>query len=346
MHGNPYHALPDTAFWRRAVAIPPMEVDPITGTRFRIGPEDRVATAGSCFAQHISRTLVRRGFRYLVTEPGEAARHYGVFPARFGNIYSVRQLGQLLRRAYALFEPLDEAWRHPRSDRLVDPFRPQVEPEGFADAAALRADRAHHLAAVRTMFETCDVFIFTLGLTECWHATRDGAVFPLAPGVAGIPDHAAFRFHNAGVGEMVDDLTAFIADLRLVNPAVRILLTVSPVPLIATHEPRHVLVSTIASKSALRVVADEVVRRSEGVDYFPSYEIITGHHHGYRFFAPDLREVRPEGVEHVMDLFARHYLTTGPVERRAFAGPLAARRSEAERVALDAVICDEDAIEA
>jgi hypothetical protein len=84
------------------------------------------------------------------------------------------------------------------------------------------------------------------------------------------------------------------------------------VPLIATYENRHVLVSTTYSKSALRVVADAVSRNISGVDYFPSYEIIAGPQSRGRFFANDLRTVTPEGVEAVMDVFARHYLTDAP----------------------------------
>jgi len=36
-------------------------------------------------------------------------------------------------------------------------------------------------------------------------------------------------------------MTAFVRRLREVNPAARVILTVSPVPLVATAEPRHVL---------------------------------------------------------------------------------------------------------
>ncbi len=39
-----------------------------------------------------------------------------------------------------------------------------------------------HLAAVRRMFEESHLFIFTVGLTEIWESTVDGAVFPVAPG--------------------------------------------------------------------------------------------------------------------------------------------------------------------
>src|SRR5258705_5357322 len=117
---HPYKNRPDFAFWSRAVAGPKSDdVDPVTSVPFTISPSDQVATAGSCFAQHISKTLMRRGFNYLVTEQGPAERNYGVFPARFGNVYSVRQLLQLFQRAYGIFRPLDLWWV--REGRFVDP---------------------------------------------------------------------------------------------------------------------------------------------------------------------------------------------------------------------------------
>lgn len=69
---NPYAGLPDHQFWRRSVAgVEPFLFDPVVATRFRIRQTDRVATAGSCFAQHISNRLARIGFNYFVTEAGE-----------------------------------------------------------------------------------------------------------------------------------------------------------------------------------------------------------------------------------------------------------------------------------
>src|SRR5205807_6284661 len=108
--------------------------------------------------------------------------NFGVFPARFGNIYTVRQLLQLFQRAYGLFEPTDSEWLSIDAGH-IDPFRPRIQQAGFKTVGDLRADRDNHLQAVRQMFEQCDVFIFTLGLTEGWEAMADGAVFPLAPGV-------------------------------------------------------------------------------------------------------------------------------------------------------------------
>ena len=244
---------------------------------------------GSCFAQHLSRSLAAQGFRYLVTEEfaatlGTIDEGYGIFPARFGNLYTARQLRQLIDRAYGLFRPQARGWALPGGG-LADPFRPRIQQGGFPDAAALEADRSRHLAAVRRMFEACDVFIFTLGLTEGWVAERwrRGAA---ASRRAGRGERTRrWRFENAGFAETLAQMEAFLATLRSVNPRVRVMLTVSPVPLVATYEDRHVLVSTVASKAILRAVADELVRRDPSIGYFPSFEIVTGPQTGARFYA-------------------------------------------------------------
>ena len=348
---HPYRDLPDSAFWRRAVAgLPEAEVDPVLEVPFTIGRETSIATCGSCFAQHISRVLTQRGYRYLVTEtaPEGAAEpeSYGVFPARTGNIYTVRQLLQTFGRAYGLFRPADVAWRR-EDGAFVDPFRPQIQAAGFPTVEALEADRKRHLAAVRAMFEDCDVFIFTLGLTEAWVSARDGAVFPLAPGVAGGEPGPDYAFHNMGVEEMAADLREFLRRLKVVNPNVRLILTVSPVPLVATYEPQHVLTATTYSKAALRVVAEMIAGAEPEVCYFPSYEIVTGPQARGRYFASDLRSVTDEGVARVMDVFGRHFLGESSSARPARAAADVAL-SDADRQRLDelsAVVCDEEALD-
>ena len=85
------------------------------------------------------------------------------------------------------------------------------------------------------------------------------------------------------------------------------LLTVSPVPLTATAENRHVLVSTIHSKSILRAVAGELASRFDFIDYFPSYEIVISPPFRGMFFQNNMRSVHEQGVDFVMShFFAQH----------------------------------------
>ena len=349
---HPYKGLPDYAYWRRAVEGVPVSVfDPVINPRIRISKHDRVATAGSCFAQHIARHLTKNGFNYYVTETAHpfcpediaASHNYGVFTARYANIYTSRQLVQLFTRAYGTFQPLEDVWQ--RADgRFVDPFRPQISPSGYATTAEMLFDRTHHLACVRQAFETLDVFVFTLGLTEGWCSKEDGAVFPVCPGVSGGSfDDGRHRFFNLRVADVTADLREFRTMLHSVNPNARILLTTSPVPLVATAEDRHVLVSTTASKAVLRAACDEMLDFPD-VDYFPSYEIITGAYNRGTYFANDLRSVTESGVSHVMRLFLQHMALDSdvPTVPGSTASPV---RSVVEEMAeIVRVVCEEEAL--
>ncbi len=350
---HPYQALDDSAYWKRAVAnISPEQLDPVTSFPFAITPTERIATAGSCFAQHLSRRLQLAGFNYYVTEPAPLffpedmayESGYGMFTARYGNIYTCRQLLQLYQRAYGEFTPEENSWRDNDGNR-VDPFRPRIQPGGFATLDELLLDREQHLEAVRTAFETLDVFVFTLGLTEAWVVKGDGSVFPLCPGVAGGQfDDKKYQFTNFSVQENTADLLAFIDVLRQVNPAARVILTVSPVPLVATYEKQHVLLSTTYSKSVLRVTCEQVVQARPQVAYFPSYEIITGHYNRGRYFAEDLRSVTEDGVGHVMRVFMKHCTTGGDSQGLM---PVAPPKDHfAETAALVEALCDEEVLDA
>lgn len=307
---SPYSNLPKRAFWRPAVAdrhIADFE-DVAVGPFYR--PDDKIATAGSCFAQHIGRNLRKRGVGYLDLEPApsgctpeEAHRHgFGIFSCRYGNIYTVRQLLQLFQEAFELRIPADFVWE--KEGRFWDALRPGVDPVGHTRAEDIWALREVHLTKVQELFETATLFVFTLGLTEAWESIEDETVFPTAPGtIAGTFDAQKYRFHNFRYPEIAADLELLWIMMREVNPRIRMLLTVSPVPLTATASDDHVLVATTQSKATLRAIAGDFAATHEDISYFPSYELISTHPIRGQFFNPDLRNVNDAGVDYVMSHF-------------------------------------------
>ena len=352
MTTHPYRGLPAHQFWSTGVTpVAAAELDPVASVKFVFSPADPVAAAGSCFAQHIARHLKASGYNFLQTEEALSPTE-PVFSARYGNIYTVRQLRQLLAGAYGLHRPATRVWRRP-DGRFIDPLRPQLFPDGFATADDLVTARREHLLAVRRMFQECAVFVFTLGLTEAWVAP-DGTALPAPPGVLGIePPGGEPEFHNFSVAEMRADIEQFLTDFRDINPAGRVILTVSPVPLVATYEARHVLVSNTYSKAALRVVAEETARAHDFVAYFPSYEIITAPQVRGAYFDADLRNVREEGVAHVMRVFSAHMMSAEAAPMPADAAPLPrdekvvpTEEARARYAALAEVLCDEELLDA
>ena len=349
---HPYSTLPDSSFWRRAVAGTSAEnVDPVVEAKFVISHHDRIATAGSCFAQHLARRLELAGFNYLVTEDvpigidRSLARDFGyrVFSARFGNLYVPRQLLQLLGRSYGTYVPMDDRWSG-GGGSIVDPFRPSIQPGGFRSVEEFVFFRNLHFEAVRKMVETMSVFVFTLGLTECWANARDGSVYPVCPGTAGGGfDANEHIFLNLDYQEILADLIEAFQFIRSKNSQVKFLVTVSPVPLVATAEKgAHVLSATTYSKSVLRAVCGTIERRFGDVAYFPSYEIINGNFNRGAYFEKDLREVNEAGVDHVMRVFMRHFAaehSVSPVPDRSEQPPVSA----AKRVAQ--IVCDEEILD-
>lgn len=345
----PYYAVPREARWgKMVVGHAPQDIDPHYNSRLHIERTDKIASAGSCFAQRISEALQSSGYTYFVTEEGPPflsaeRKHelgYRIYSARYGNIYTVLQLLQLFRRAFGRFEPEEPVWQL-ADGKYVDPFRPSVQPGGFQSEEECMADRAAHLAAVRRMFEEVDVFAFTLGLTESWVSTVDGAVFPSCPGSAlgGLHDPARHAFHNFSVREVTEHLDMFIAEFQAVNPNAQIILTVSPVPLLATYEPRHVLQATVYSKSVLRVACEEAVRKHSHVNYFASYEIVTATGDSKSYFLDDRRAVSDVAVAHVIECFHRQFTGASAEERAAYA-----EHAATPEIATAKPMCDEDLV--
>jgi len=344
---SPYLSLEPNQRWRDAVeAVQCDAINPNQPSSLRITPDTKIATAGSCFAQRISEALASHGFNYLVTEAGppwlsaqqKVAYNYGTFSARYGNIYTSAQLLQLMERAMHQRDSDEPLWHSKLG--LCDPFRPRIQPEGFDSEEELLADRKMHLAAVRKLFEELDVLVFTLGLTESWRIRHDGTVLPMCPGsgAGGEYDPSRYVFHNSTVADVVSEMTRFLDYLGDLNPRATVILTVSPVPLVATMEERHVLQSTIYSKSVLRVAAEEIVRQKNNAVYFASYETITAS--GNLYFEQDGRSVKQEGVAHVM----RNFFATFTEQM-----PALKPREPRESAAIDQLStskCDEEALAA
>jgi hypothetical protein len=311
---HPYIGKPSYTKWKHAISkVPLNDIDPVVAFPQKVKRSDLVATAGSCFAQHISRALVSSGFNYYQVEKphpfiDDLSNSMGyIYSARYGNIYTSRQLLQLIERAFKIYSPPYEYWEN--NGNIVDPFRPTIQPGGYISRDELILDQENHLRSVREMVLNMNFLIFTLGLSECWINIDSGVVYPVCPGVAGGKyDPSIHKIVNLTVDDIVQDIEELINIFNKFNPKASIILTVSPVALAATALDKHVLLANTYSKSVLRVAADILVNKHSRISYFPSYEIILGQHTRGQYLSDDCREVTKHGVERVMALFEYHVL--------------------------------------
>lgn len=347
MGQNPYNDLPSSAFWKTGVAEEnPYLIDGIYKKKFSISPKAKIVTAGSCFAQHITRHLKKNGYNVLDVEPAPPGlpetlhqKHgFSTYSARYGNIYSVRQLLQLAQEVTNERTPQNYIWK--KNGKYFDALRPNVEPEGLDSQQEVIEHRQYHLKKVREAFEELDLFIFTLGLTEMWVDRASGTVFPTAPGtIAGEFNDKEYAFENAQFRDVVQDFNQFQSIMKQMrgNKSFKTILTVSPVPLTATASGKHVLVSTAHSKSILRAAAGQLSHKSKKIDYFPSYEIATNPRLHSTAFSGNLRSIRDETVDTVM----RHFFSEHPAVQKKYQ----TLTPENELLSRESIQCEEAILE-
>ncbi|WP_321493246.1 GSCFA domain-containing protein [uncultured Desulfobacter sp.] len=121
-----------------------------------------------------------------------------------------------------------------------------------------------------------DVVIFTLGLTEVWKDNETGLILNHPPNkryIEKMPKR--FSFFNSTFSKTKKALLDCIQLLEnFVKPDIKIILTVSPVPLGMTFNQEDIIVANNYSKSQLVTVAREICSEFKNVDYYPSYEIV------------------------------------------------------------------------
>jgi len=78
----------------------------------------------------------------------------------------------------------------------------------------------------------------------------------------------------------------------------------------------------------------------EMVDYFSSYEIITGYYNNSAYFEADFRNINTLGVDHAMRCFLKHYTDHDSTETLlSESSAFIASSSDSD------IVCDEEAIE-
>jgi hypothetical protein len=121
-----------------------------------------------------------------------------------------------------------------------------------------------------------DVFILTLGVAAAFFDRSTGAfVLPRPSALNSRALAEKYQFRTASVQENVDNVRYMIDFIRSVAPDIRIVVTVSPVPILASFEHESAVQADCLSKSTMRLVAHEVVNNCniQNILYWPSFEV-------------------------------------------------------------------------
>tara|TARA_R110000737_G_scaffold149296_1_gene178649 strand:+ start:4899 stop:7016 length:2118 start_codon:yes stop_codon:yes gene_type:complete len=266
-----------------------------------------IGSAGSCFAFEISKYFQQHGYNYVVTErndnvnsglvidgynPGDAIAK---FCANYGILFNSPSFRQLAEKAFGLksFKKILVESEH---GIYLDPYRENVF---FRSQQAYLDDYQPHIDAVKASFLACKVFVVTLGLNECWQL-HDGSVMSRNPrdNMFQLVKHKVLT-----VAENVDNIQAFFDIIKAHNPDFKLIVSVSPVPFLATGraDEHHIVTANSHSKAVLLVAAHQLVSNNPDMYYLPSYELVT--QCAEHAWCDDHRHVKTEVVERVVKMF-------------------------------------------
>jgi hypothetical protein len=149
-----------------------------------------------------------------------------------------------------------------------------------------------------------DVYILTIGVAPCWFKKTTGE-FVLQPNAN---DLSAYYQRTISVEESKQALLFIFSAIRGINPRIKIVLTLSPVPLGRSFDFESAIIADCVSKSVLRASMHEALAACHDPKptYFPSFEIVrwVGGHAGNAFGDDGLpRHVSQQYVKEIISSF-------------------------------------------
>jgi tetratricopeptide (TPR) repeat protein len=200
----------------------------------------RFFTMGSCFARNLAKSLNDSGY----------VSHHMEISEYINTTFANKVFVDWLRDA-----AIDDAIR----DRIVELLPPGWSKDNTLD-----------------IIRNADVFILTLGVAAAFFDRTTGDfVLPRPSALNSRVLAEKYQFRTTSVKENVDNVLYLIDFVRSISPHMKIVVTVSPVPLLASFEYESAVQADCLSKSTMRLVAHEVVNQSNlaNILYWPSFEI-------------------------------------------------------------------------
>ena len=309
----PYEKLPLKSFFPR-LADSKGNLFLEAKNNFQITSKDKIVSFGSCFSSKIKEICDKLELNYL-KKNDLSEKHIDKinlekktnFSLNYGNIYTSKHFLQLIKRVVGTHTNLPRIIVD-NKNRKRNSFRSNIL--SYYDNKALRDDDQNHLKNISSLIKEANILVFTVGLTEHWIDNDTLYCLPQVPGCGvGDFDKNKFKFLNSELFEVVDEILESIDLIKKINKNIKFILTLSPVPLVATYSNLSAVEANIYSKTLLRQAISFVQKENlTYVDYFPSYEIMTNPHYMNLNFLDNKRTVSDFGLELIIDQFNRKYV--------------------------------------
>ncbi|HEX8428606.1 GSCFA domain-containing protein [Hymenobacter sp.] len=254
---------------------------PLTPASYQLPLSARVLTIGSCFSDTIGSRLTETKVQTLVNP--------------FGTLFNPVSACKLLRAAVG--EDMD--WQQHLVEARGRWQSYDLHANFGADSPVELLQMIQQLARDTGVFlATADVVVLTLG-TAWVHRLKE--TDELVSNCHKVPAEK-FSKELLTPDEIINAVAETHAYLRLRNPKLRFVLTVSPV-----RHLKETLPLNAVSKSVLRVACHYLSELLPDVSYFPAYELLLDDLRDYRFYAADMLHPSSVAEDYIWKRFARTY---------------------------------------
>ena len=181
-----------------------------------------------------------------------------------------------------------------------DGFRAEVNPYGVM----------YNPASILHTVERCagapDVAVFTLGTNHVYILRETGEIVDNCQK----RPQRLFEERELSVDECHGYLEKAVETLQGRNPAVRVIVTVSPI-----RYAKYGFHGSQLSKATLLLAADKLCRTKAGAaEYFPAYEIVNDELRDYRFYKEDMLHPTEQAAEYIWQRLRDSYFSREALE--------------------------------
>ena len=323
---SPYSNLPYNRFWKKYISSAAIELkdsgtnnkvfDSFSGlysAKYPITVDSKVLTAGSCFSEHITNLFLDFNGLWLESE-GSFDSKTPYLPSqdgnsfKIGNSYTPNSLQVWIDNAVNKSRDFEICDIYECEHGFIDGLRPKLIHKGnssfFSSPDQISQSRLWTLKSISESLKKATHFIVTLGMTECHESSSSGFILPLHLGsIESTVKGFKSVTKSLSYQDILESTSNIVSQCQKINKDIKFLFTVSPVPMVATHRDRHVLVSHWDSKSILRSAVSKIVEEFDSCDYFPSFEIVNSLSSTTNLFAENMRSPSGKAVDLVKKTF-------------------------------------------
>lgn len=260
----------------------------IPAAPFLIDVEQPALLMGSCFADNIGEKMMRSGWAAVVNPCGVVYN-----PASMAALFQLALLHRMQRReiiASSLTVRDSDKW----VSWFMDSHTAALTTEECIDKTLEAVDR------LEEALEKSGVLLLTFGTPMVWLLKGTDRA------VGNCHKHPAVEFDRSrlDVDEIVGTWKMIIEAVRMRNPNLKVVFTISPVRYL--HDG---FASNTIQKAILALVCEKLTACLENSCYFPAFEIMNDDLRDYRFYADDMKHPSTSAVEYIWEKFCANMIS-------------------------------------